>query len=62
MNNSFCLLSKLGGPYLVFVSAFYSTMDSLGPSFSIPTFDDFSKQLTHEKDKLIQMGYLSSEI
>ena len=56
----YAVLSKLGESYSVFVSTFYSTRDALGEAFVIPTFDSFVERLTHEKDKIIQMGCLSS--
>jgi hypothetical protein len=37
----FLILSKLKGPFQVFSSTFYSTMDALGDEFKMPSFELF---------------------
>ena len=54
------ILSKLKGPYHVFSSSFYSTMDALGDQFKLPTFEVFCERLVREKSKLQQLDALSS--
>ena len=44
----------------MFVSTFYATTGALDTQFTMPSFDDFSVNITQEKDKLIQMGTLKS--
>ena len=53
------ILSKLKGPYQVFSSAFYSTMDALGSEFKMPSFEIFCEHLTREQSKLTQLDALS---
>jgi hypothetical protein len=54
------ILSKLKGPYHIFSSAFYSTMDALGSDFKMPSFELFCERLAKEKSKLTQLDVLSS--
>ena len=54
----FLILSKLQGPYQIFTSTFYSTMDELGAQHVIPSFETFYDRLTHEQSKLNQMDSL----
>ena len=53
------ILSKLGADYSVFVSTFHSVKLST-PNWKMPTLDAFIESLTHEHDKLIQMGIIRS--
>ena len=48
----FMILSKLKGPYQVFASSFYSTMDALGDQFKLPSSEVFCERLIREKSKL----------
>jgi hypothetical protein len=48
------------GPYQVFSSAFYSTMDALGSEYKIPSFELFCERLTREQSNLTQLDALSS--
>ena len=54
----FLILSKLRGPYQIFTSTFYSTMDALGARHVMPSFETFCAQLTREQSKLTQMDSL----
>ena len=56
----FFILSKLKGPYQVFFSAFYSTMDALGSELKIPSFDILCERLTREQSNLTQLYVFSS--
>jgi hypothetical protein len=49
----FLILSKLKGPYHIFSSSFYSTMDALGSEFKVPSFEIFCEHLTREKSNYI---------
>jgi len=51
----FLILSKLRGPYQIFSSTFYSTMDALGDRFRMPTFETFCERLTREQSKIQQV-------
>jgi hypothetical protein len=53
------ILSKLKGPYQVFSSAFYSTMDALGSEFNMSSFELFCERLTREQSKITQLDALS---
>ena len=53
------ILSKHGANYSVFVSTFHSGKLTT-PNWRIPTLDAFIESLTHEHDKLIQMGMFQS--
>jgi len=54
----FLILSKLRGPYQIFSSTFYSTMDALGDRHRMPSFEIFCDRLTREQSKLNQMDSL----
>jgi hypothetical protein len=54
------ILSKLGPKYSVFVSTFHATKSTFRAAWKMPSLDDFSTSLTHEKDKLVQMGSLKT--
>jgi hypothetical protein len=49
----FLILSKLKGPYHIFSSSFYSTMDALGSDFKVPSFELFCERLTREKSNYL---------
>ena len=49
----FLILSKLKGPYHIFSSSFYSTMDALGSEFKVRSFELFCERLTREKSNYI---------
>ena len=51
------ILSKISADYLVFVSNFQSVRLTT-PNWKMPTLDAFIESLTHEHDKLIQMGII----
>ena len=53
------ILTKLNLDYSVFVSTF-QTVRLTTPNWKIPTLDAFIESLTHEHDKLIQMGIIRS--
>ena len=55
----FLILSKLRGPYQIFTSTFYSTMDALGTRHVMPSFETFCDRLTREQSKLSQMDSLT---
>ena len=44
--------------YLVFVSTYHATNLALGVAWKKPNLGDFIEYLTHEKENIIQMGYL----
>jgi hypothetical protein len=52
------ILAKLGPKYAVYVSTFHSGRYLLGTKWKMPTMEQFIDSLTHEKEKLIQMGLL----
>jgi hypothetical protein len=56
----FLILSKLKGPYHIFSSAFYSTMDALGSEFKMPSFEILCECLTREQSKLTQLYAFSA--
>ena len=56
----FMILSKMKGPYQVFSSSFYSTMDALDDQFNFPSFEGFCERLIREQSKLQQLDALSS--
>lgn len=56
----FMILSKLKGPYQVFFSSFYSTMDALSDQFNFPSFEVFFEHLIREQSKFQQLDSLSS--
>ena len=51
------ILSKLSAHYSVFVSTF-QTLKLTTPNWKMPTLDAFIESLSHEHDKLIQMGII----
>ena len=53
------ILSKLGADYLFFVSTFHSR-NLTTPNWRMPTLNAFIESLTHEHDKLIQVGIIRS--
>jgi hypothetical protein len=55
----FFILSQPKGPFHVFFSTFYSTMNALGDDFEMPSFDIFCERLTKEQSKLMQLDALS---
>jgi hypothetical protein len=52
------ILAKLGPKYAVYVSIFHSGRYLLGSKWKIPTMEQFVDSLTHEQEKLIQMGLI----
>ena len=55
----YLILSKLRGNFQIFSSTFHSTMDALGPRFTMPTFEVFCDRLTREQAKLTQLDSLT---
>lgn len=51
----FLILSKLRGPFALFSSTFYFTMDDLGNAFQIPSFNTFYDHFMREKSKISQL-------
>jgi hypothetical protein len=52
------ILAKLGSKYVFYVSTFHSDMYLMGKNWEMPTMDQFIDSLTHEKEKIIQMGLI----
>jgi hypothetical protein len=52
------ILARLGLEYVVYVSTFHSGRYLLGTKWKMPTMEHFIDSLTHEKEKLIQMGLI----
>jgi hypothetical protein len=52
------ILAKLGPKYVVYVSTFHSGRYLLGSKWKMPTMEQFIDSLTHEQEKLIQMGLI----
>ena len=55
----YLILSKLQRNFQIFSSTFHSTMDALGPRFTMPTFKVFFDCLTREEAKLTQLDSLT---
>jgi hypothetical protein len=47
--------------YSMFVSTFHATKLAMGAAWKMPPMDDFVESLTHEKDKIVQMGSSSPQ-
>jgi hypothetical protein len=56
----YIILSNLGSAYFVFVSTFYAMREALGKDYQKPTFESFCDDLIREKDKLVQLGVIST--
>jgi hypothetical protein len=56
----YLILSKLGSAYFVFVSTFYSMQGALGAAYQKPSLENFCDDLIKEKDKLVQLGVIST--
>ena len=54
----YLILSKIRGNFYIFSSTFHSTMDALGPRFTMPTFEVFCDHVTRDKTKLTQLDSL----
>jgi hypothetical protein len=50
------ILSKFGPKLSVFLSTFHSVIFASGPTWKMPSLEDFVESLTQEKNKLINMG------
>ena len=58
----YCILTKLGPAYSVFVSTFHSTREafiSQGHDYKPPSFDAFCDSLIREQEKLLHLGLLN---
>ena len=58
----YCILTKLGPAYSVFVSTFHSTREafiSQGQDYKSPSFDSFCDSLIREQEKLLHLGLLN---
>lgn len=44
---------KLRGPFQLFASTFFSTMDSMGEDHKMPSFEEFSDRLNRGQANLI---------
>ena len=58
----YCILSKLGPAYSVFVSTFHYTREafiSQGTYYKSPSFDSFCDSLIREQKKLLHLGLLN---
>ena len=54
------ILSKLGPEFSVFVSTFHSGKLTL-QNWQMPSLENFMESLTHEQDKLVQMGTIKTK-
>jgi hypothetical protein len=52
------ILAKIGPKYVVYVYTFHSSRYFMGTNWKIPAMDQFIDSLTHEHEKLIQMGLI----
>jgi hypothetical protein len=50
----------LGSAYSVFVSTFYGMQEALGEAYQKPSLENFCDALIREKDKLVQLGVIST--
>jgi hypothetical protein len=51
-------LEKIGLEYVVSVSTFHSGRYTSVSTWTMPTLEEFIESITHEQDKLIQMGLI----
>eukprot|EP00253_Pinus_taeda_P019127 PITA_19127 len=61
-NLIYCILTKLGPAYSVFVSTFHSTREafiSQGHDYKSPSFDSFCDSLIREQEKLLHLGLIN---
>ena len=59
----YCIFSKLGPAYSVFVSAFHSTREAIissGTTYKNPSFDAFCDSLIREQEKILHLGLITS--
>jgi hypothetical protein len=56
----YLILSKLGSAYSVFVSTFYAMQEALGIAYQKPSLENFFDALIREKDKILQLGVIST--
>jgi hypothetical protein len=56
----YLILSKIGSPYSMFVSTFYSMQRTLGTSYKKPSLENFCDALIREQDKLVQLGVINT--
>ncbi|KAH9312997.1 hypothetical protein KI387_028032, partial [Taxus chinensis] len=54
----YMILTKLKGPFSVFTSTFFSTMDALDTQFKMPSFEQFYERLSREQAKLISLDVM----
>lgn len=54
----YMILSKLQGNFQIFSYTFHSIMDTLGPRFTMPTFEVFCDHLDREQSNLTQLDFL----
>ncbi|KAH9292456.1 hypothetical protein KI387_042361 [Taxus chinensis] len=54
----YTILTKLKGPFSVFTSTFFSTMDALDTQFKMPSFEQFCERLSREQAKLISLDVM----
>ena len=58
----YCILSKLGPAYSIFVFAFHSTRESTisyGTTYKYPCFDSFCDSLIREQEKILHLGLIN---
>jgi hypothetical protein len=53
------ILANIGPEYVVYVSTFHSSRYLMGTNWKMPTMDQFIDSLTHEHEKLNQMGLIN---
>jgi hypothetical protein len=56
----YLIISKLGSAYSVFVSTFYAMQENAGVAYQKPSIEKFCDALIKEKDKLVQLGVIST--
>ena len=54
------ILSRLGPNYSIFVSTFFATRSTIGSAWNMPSLDEFATSVTHDQDKIVQMGTLKA--
>jgi hypothetical protein len=58
----YVILSKLGSAYFIFVYTFYAIRYALESAYNDPTLESFCDALIREKDKLVQVGVISTVV
>ena len=59
----YCILTKLGHAYSLFVFAFHATREAIissGTTYKNPSFDAFCDSLIREQEKILHLGLITS--